>query len=409
MIRLACLCFLGVAAGLEAADDEFVFRSDVSLVRVDAQVVDRNGRAITGLQRDDFILTEEGRPQEIRNFGSEDLPVDILLLLDVSGSMRVHVERLASAAARALEALGADDRVAIMVFDRQTRLRMPFRGQRAQIEAGLQHVLNSETFSGGTDITRALYEAAQYVGRSARADARRAIVILTDDRTERGRDENGVGRALTSGNIVLSALLAPDAMGSGARGSWGGGTPGGIILGRRGPMGSRWPIPTGPALQSAGTAEIARKSGGDSFRVEEASALENTFARIRQRYALHFNLPEAVRPGQERNIDVELSAEARRRYPGAQVLFRRAYMAPGSPMPAAPPADEPVTVSDSTPPLKRRPAVSEPHGSTTTGPTPSGGWRRATPAEMESTEEAPDKQRDPPQRGWRRVKPGQEP
>jgi len=73
---------------------EVVFRSDVSLVRVDAQVLDRDNRAITGLRQTDFVLREEGRPQEIRNFAAEKMPVDVLVLVDVSASMRPHVQRL---------------------------------------------------------------------------------------------------------------------------------------------------------------------------------------------------------------------------------------------------------------------------------------------------------------------------
>jgi Ca-activated chloride channel family protein len=404
MYRLLLVLLLASVAAL-AEDGEFVFRSDVSLIRVDAQVVDRNNRAITGLQPEDFVLLEQGREQAIRNFAQEDTPVDVLLLLDVSGSMRSHIERIASAANRALLALGTNDRVGIMVFDRSTRLRLPLRTSRGDVERELQAVLHQETFDGGTDITGALYDAARYIGREARPDARRAIVILTDDQTERGRDENGVVRALTSATSVLSALLAPDAVGAvSIGGPLGGGWPqgplGGIILGRRGPMGGRFPGPSRSHTQSAGTASIAQKSGGDSFRVDESSAFETTLSRLRQRYALHFHLPEGVRPGEEREIEVELSADARRRHPGAEVRFRRAYVAPG----AATTSD--TVVVSQTPTLKRRPGVSErsepsgPRATATpaapTAPAPQeGGWRRVDEAK--------------PQGGWRRVKPGEEP
>ncbi len=78
-----------------------------------------------------------------------------------------------------------------------------------------------------------------------------------------------------------------------------GGPLGGIILGRRGggPYGGRGPGGTGGnRTQSAGTDEIARRSGGDNMSVDDASALETTLARIRQRYALHFNVPAGVKP-----------------------------------------------------------------------------------------------------------------
>lgn len=340
------------------ADDEVVFRSDVSLVRVDAQVVDRDNRAIAGLRVEDFVLREGGKVQQIRNFEPENMPVDVMLLFDVSASMRPHVQRIALAAHDAMRVLGDQDRVGIMVFDRSTRLRLPFRSSRDEIERELDAMLRHESFRGGTDITRGLLDAAEYVQDHARRDARRAIVILTDDQTERERDEARVSRALARADAVLSLLLAPDAManrhygGGYPRGGHGGGSSGGtwpgggvgvggplggVIFGRRGGMGGgRYPgggggnYPGGMGsyggTHSAGTAEIARDSGGDSMSVDDASALETTLARLRQRYALHFHLADGVAPGQERNIEVTLSDVARRRYPDAQVRFRRVFL-----------------------------------------------------------------------------------
>src|SRR5438105_12062986 len=92
------------------ADDNPVFRSDVSLVRVDVSVVDRDNRAVTGLRAYDFVLRESGRVQPIRNFASEEMPIDLLMLLDVSASMRPHVQRIADATHQALRVLRDDDR-----------------------------------------------------------------------------------------------------------------------------------------------------------------------------------------------------------------------------------------------------------------------------------------------------------
>ena len=61
--------------------------------------------------------------------------------------------------------------------------------------------------------------------------------------------------------------------------------------------------------------------------VEDASSFENTLARIRERYALYFYLPEGGKPGDERKIEVELSDAARQSYPGAEVRYRRSYQA----------------------------------------------------------------------------------
>jgi len=393
MNRLWCI-LLACAGVLSAAGEDVVFRSDVSLVRVDAQVLGRDNRTITGLRADDFVLREQGRPQPIRNFASENMPVDVLLLLDVSASMRPHVERIVSASHEALRVLRNNDRIAIMVFDRTTRVRLPFRNSRDDVERELESLINQENFNGGTDITRALYDGASYISREGRRDARRAIVVLTDDQTERNRDVEGVSRALARADCVLSLLLAPDAMGSyypgaggGGRsggGNWpggstgstwpGGGTTGGplggIILGRRGPYGGRGPGgPTmrGPHTSSAETGEIARRSGGDVMPVDDASALETTLERIRQRYALHFNVPPDAKAGEQRNIEVALADNIRRRYPDAEIRYRRVYFAPtgggGTAVAAQTPANTTggavaqTTVDNERPVQKRRLAV----------------------------------------------------
>lgn len=323
------------------ADPPVTFRSDVSLVRVNAQVVDQQSHPITGLRAEDFVLREDGKQQEIRNFQSENMPVDLILLLDVSRSMEPHVQRIAAAAHQALGVLGDQDRIAIMVFDRASRLRLAF-GNGKDAERELERVLDEEAFDGGTDIKRGLLDAAAYMARHGRHDARHAMVILTDDQTERDRDDAAVLRALTRADCVLSALIAPDALHTGSAkrvprdggsGSW----PDDALSARLHEMippelrpyfdGSA-PLMIGGHTRSAGTSEIAGQSGGDSMAVDDASAFENTLARIRQRYALYFYLPEGVKPGEERAIEVQLSDAARRRYPGAQVRYRRSYVAP---------------------------------------------------------------------------------
>ena len=341
MSRAAYLLLLASAlgTGLSAGDDDLVFRSDVSLVRVDAQVVDSTNRAITHLHAGDFVLREDGKVVPIRNFASENMPVDVLFLLDVSASMRPHVQRIADASGQALTELGKDDRMGIMVFDRSTRVRLSFNSNRQDVQHEFDRLLRDERFNGGTDITRAMLDAADYMRNNGRRDARRAIVILTDDQTEFDRDDEGVGRALERANAVMCALIAPDAMqnrGGGQRGGWGnggglGGGLGGIIFGQPRGGGNRYPGGGGGShTHSAGTSEIARDSGGDSMSVNDAEALDDTLARLRQRYTLYFNLPDGVQPGQERNIQVDLTPEMRRRFSDAEVRYRRTSISGGS-------------------------------------------------------------------------------
>jgi VWFA-related protein len=411
------------------ADDPVVFRSDVSLVRVEAQVVDRSNRTITGLGPQDFILRENGAVQQIQSVDSENLPIDLLLLLDVSASMRPHIQRISNAAHDALRQMRADDRIAIMVFDRSTRVRMGF-GSSQDGERELQQLLYDETFRGGTDITLGMYDAADFVRREARPQARKAIVIVTDDETERNRDVDGVSRALSRADAVMSALIAPSAYPN--RGGYGGGFPGGggigglggVIFGR-----PRMGYPGGGMnshTQSAGTREIALRSGGDSLSVDDSYALEDTLARIRQRYALNFYLPAGVKPGEERYVTVQLADATRNRFPGADVRYRQSYFAPtGSVAPT--PSNSDVTLrragsdnstadatGDSGPPvMKRRPAVSQPDPSggplipdnSQTAPAPAPATQPPPPPAAQSAPAPPAPAPAPSSPGWRVAKP----
>jgi VWFA-related protein len=204
------LSFLAVACCIAAADDEktAVFRSDVSMGRIDALVIDRSQHPIRGLRKDDFLLRQDGKPIPIRDLAHEDLPVDVLFLLDVSGSMRVHLQKVASAAHEALAVLGEQDRVGIMVFDTRTRLRLPFRQDLNEVERKLDDVVETEGFNGGTNINRALLEAAAYVEGEGRRQTRHAIVIVTDDQAQ-PCDQARVSAALDRADAVLMVLLAP--------------------------------------------------------------------------------------------------------------------------------------------------------------------------------------------------------
>jgi VWFA-related protein len=332
LLSIAASCLLAVhtaAIAIQANDPPVTFRSDVSLGRVDAQVVDGGNRPIRGLRVQDFILLVDGKPQEIRNFQSEKVPVDLVLLLDVSRSMEPHIRRVANASHQALRALGDQDRIATLVFDRSTRLRMPFRSSRLDADRELESVLDSESFQGGTDITRGLLDTAYYVEQNARRDARRAIVIVTDDQTERSRNEAAVLHALTRADSVLSALIAPDALHTGTaywrRPSFDDDPPPDIFSGLIRRRYGQYPR---AHTQSAGTSQIANQSGGDSMAVDQASAFERTLERVRERYALYFYLPEGMQPGEEHSVEVLLTDAARRRYRGAEVRYRRSYLAP---------------------------------------------------------------------------------
>jgi hypothetical protein len=343
MRYLVCFALFAATCGFAATDDEStpVFRSEVSVGRIDALVLDRSQRPIAGLLKEDFVLRQDGKNIPIREVGYEDLPVDVLLLLDVSGSMQAHVQKVANAAHEAMSVLGSQDRVGIMVFDTRTRLKLPFRQDLNVVEQQLDEVVRREHFNGGTNINGALMDAAAYVEREGRRQTRHAIVIVTDDQAT-PCNQPRVLAALDKADAVLMVLLAPlaEMIGpfppNGPRRSsppvmtapWpgAGGPLGGVIFGpRRTPPtvpGSGGPTATVNFPTTwAGSPEIARASGGDSMSVNDGSAVETTFERIRQRYAVYFHLPEGM--DASRGLELDLANAARRRHPDASLQYRR--------------------------------------------------------------------------------------
>ena len=192
---LVPLLLAALAVGtLSAADDDLVFHSDVSLVRVDTQVVDGSNRAIIHLHAGDFVVREDGRVAPIRNFAAENMPIDVLFLLDVSGSMRPHVQRIADAAGQALTELGKDDRMGIMVFDRNTRVRLAFNSSHQEVQREFDRLLREDVLTAAP-ISRApcWTPPPTSAGRAAAMPPRHRDPDRRSDRVRSRRCRRGAG------------------------------------------------------------------------------------------------------------------------------------------------------------------------------------------------------------------------
>jgi hypothetical protein len=86
------------ADGGEEVGEGDVVRVETQLVSVPVAVTDRTGRPLTGLRAEDFLLSEDGRPQQIANFSTTEAPFEVALLLDTSGSTRDEVGLIRRAA-----------------------------------------------------------------------------------------------------------------------------------------------------------------------------------------------------------------------------------------------------------------------------------------------------------------------
>ena len=86
---------------------------------MDAEVTDETG-PLSGFHKEDFLITDNRVPQHILYFSQDVEPLDLILLFDISGSMRPKIEKVASSSRKALAELRAGDRVAVMTFPSPT-------------------------------------------------------------------------------------------------------------------------------------------------------------------------------------------------------------------------------------------------------------------------------------------------
>ena len=208
MFRMRSFFILLLAFALTAPGQEPTFRTEVSLVKIDAQVLD--GRdTITGLQQSDFTITDEGVPQEIVYFGTEREPVHLLLLLDVSGSMKKHVKAMAEASKEALSALDPGDQVGIMVFGRETKMRREFTEEIDRISQAILGSVHARNLGAGTKINTSIIAASDRIAADLDGKlGRRAILILTDNKGLAYKVPNEkVLRAIYGADAVLNAIV----------------------------------------------------------------------------------------------------------------------------------------------------------------------------------------------------------
>jgi VWFA-related protein len=297
-----------VCASTLFAQDGAVFRAAVSLVHVDAEVL-QDGRILAGLGKGDFQVKDEGAPQPVVQFSADEQPLDLILLFDISGSMMPAVARVAAAGRQALDELRAGDRVAVMVFSFRSRLVLPFTEDLALVERTIREDVAGRKFGGGTLIQNAMDNAARHFMKERRTERRRAVLIITDDRGQRTRSTSSIVRDFWEADAILSGLLVQGPMAKAAR----------IIAPVFAPH---------VAAMMVGIGGVVDKTGGDAIRADDpGTGFRDMIHRIRTRYSLYYSQPRG-KPGTTRTIRVELSADAASKYPGARVRARAGYIVP---------------------------------------------------------------------------------
>lgn len=189
-------CVLGVAA---QGDDPIKVES--AIVRVNVGVVDGRGRPVTTLDRSDFTVFEDGERQLITRFETTSAPFSVVMLLDMSGSTRSFRQNIRLAAARFLDALAPQDRVAVVEFYDKINLLNDFTTDRSTAS----HSISVANGSGDTNLYKAILFSLDRLAKES--SRRKAVVVLTD----------GVDTASRNDDRKLLASMRPESFGDALR------------------------------------------------------------------------------------------------------------------------------------------------------------------------------------------------
>ena len=357
--------------GPEEVGEGDIVRIETTLVSIPVSVMDRDGKYIPNLRKEDFRIWEDGVEQQVAYFASTEKPFTVVLMVDTSGSTRFKLQEIQDAAITFVDQLRPDDRVMVVSFSDKVRVLTP---QPTTDHNALSYAIRQTEPGSGTR----LYDAVDQVINQQlnRVEGRKAIVLFTDgvDTTSKhGTYESTLRDAEELDALIYPVeydtysdmgIWGPSGGGRGSSGSvlidilggifgGGGGYPGGSYPGgggypgrrggRGGYPGGGYP---GGGRGGSGTSrdeyergdqylhDLARVSGARLYNAEQQNldyAFRSVAEELRRQYSLGYYPKNAPHTGERRNIKVrvnkpELVVRTRDSYvfqPGANATARQ--------------------------------------------------------------------------------------
>lgn len=253
-------------------------------------VIDAGDRALE-VVREDVVVKEDGIEQKVETFQEADDPIQMILTLDESGSMKKSAEAVKAAAADFVRALRPADPLAVITFADKARFAHDIATNR---DWSLEAIAKYRA-QGGTALYDALHDS---VMRLKPVTGRRAVVVMTD-----GRDENDPGTAPGSVHTLAEVMAKVKEVGA-------------LVF----------PIGMGPRVDRDVLTQLADISGGQAFFPADVTELPDQYRRVlenlRRRYVVGYASTNEERDGQWRAVEISL------RQPGVRVRTRGGYFAP---------------------------------------------------------------------------------
>lgn len=292
------------AAGARASEPvgAATIRVETDLTLIPVTVTDPMGRIVTGLEKENFYISEKGStsqfvPQTIRTFSMEDAPVSLGIILDLSGSMTSKFNRARQSVRAFLQTANPQDEFFVVGFNDRPELLEEFTSSVDQIDARLALVKPEKR--------TALLDAV-YLGITKMKDAkygRKALLIVSDGGDNRSRYTEGEVRSLVRESDVQLYSIG--------------------IFDQYAPTTEEQ---LGPLLLN----DLCEDTGGRLFRVDDLSQMadvaEKISDQIREEYVLGYRSTDLKRNGKWRKVKVQL--EPPPGLPPLTVHARSGYYAP---------------------------------------------------------------------------------
>jgi Ca-activated chloride channel family protein len=275
-------------------------RVDTTLVLIPVSVTDPMSRFVTGLDKENFKLSEDKVDQEITQFSSEDAPLSVGIVFDTSGSMGAKLQRSRQAVTQFMKTANPQDEFFLIEFNDRPEIVQTFTSETEEI----QNRLTFTQAKGRTALLDGVYMAMNQMKKAH--NPRKAILIISDGGDNSSRyTETEVKNAVREADVQIYAIGIYEKMESRGR-----------TVEEMG----------GPGL----LAEMAEQTGGRHFAVDNLAELPDVAAKIgielRNQYLLGYSPKNATRDGKYRRVQVKLVKTTG--LPQLHAMFRTGYYAP---------------------------------------------------------------------------------
>jgi len=163
--------------------EEPTIKISSELVSLDMQVLNKKtGNPFGGLTADNFEIYENNVKQQITNFSQDKLPLSVLLLVDVSGSVEPIIPEIQADALKALQLLKPEDEAGVMIFASETAALDRFSKDKKLITDAIGKLVVKKAAVGQlTFLNEALYQASDYMKKLSSPNYRKVVIVVTDD------------------------------------------------------------------------------------------------------------------------------------------------------------------------------------------------------------------------------------